>query len=272
MKKYANVKNGPKVTMGMLLGTGSFLAPNAQVVIPKQILKEITANAVLAWRAIPPPGTKGTTLSGVRQSNEELYQTLVSRLEEAISRMLPPSEGTDILVKQLAWENANSLCQDLIRPIRKSGLYGCLTSSGTGNGLCCSNERSTVRRLCKTDIWRWKNRPPPTCFDCGETGYIRKGYKKGKQGRQNSNRKQAPGLCPRCLRGRHWKNECKSKFNKDGIKIEDAPGQSKNQMGGTLSAPHKERAALQKQKLDYIHKHQSLLCMVCQGQLQEVQG
>ena len=30
-------------------------------------------------------------------------------------------EGTDILIKQLAWENANTLCQDLIRPIRKTG-------------------------------------------------------------------------------------------------------------------------------------------------------
>lgn len=25
--------------------------------------------------------------------------------------MLPPSEGTEILLKQLAWENANTLCQ-----------------------------------------------------------------------------------------------------------------------------------------------------------------
>lgn len=64
--KYANAKKGPKVTMDMLLGNASFLAPNAQVAIPKQILKEITANAILAWQAIPPPGTKGTTLSGIR--------------------------------------------------------------------------------------------------------------------------------------------------------------------------------------------------------------
>jgi hypothetical protein len=29
--------------------------------------------------------------------------------------------GADILIKQLAWENVNSLCQDLIRPIGKTG-------------------------------------------------------------------------------------------------------------------------------------------------------
>jgi hypothetical protein len=37
-----------------------------------------------------------------------------------VDRMLPPSEGTDVLIKQLAWENVNTLCQDLNRPIRKT--------------------------------------------------------------------------------------------------------------------------------------------------------
>lgn len=188
MKQYANAKKGPKVTMAVLLGTGSFLAPNAQVVIPKQILKEITANAVLAWWAIPPPGTKGTTLSGIRQSNEEPYQTFVSRSEEAISRMLPPSEGTDILLKQLAWENANSLCQDLIRPIRKSGslhdyIMACMDASPAvvqGMAYAAVMEGQQFGAFVKQTYGGGKNRPPPTCFDCGETGHIRKDYKKGK--------------------------------------------------------------------------------------------
>jgi hypothetical protein len=34
--------------------------------------------------------------------------------------MLPPSEGTDILIKQLAWEYLSTLCQDLNRPIHKT--------------------------------------------------------------------------------------------------------------------------------------------------------
>lgn len=45
----------------------------------------------------------------------------VARLEEVTNRMMPPSEGTEILLKQLAWEKANILCQDPIRPIRKTG-------------------------------------------------------------------------------------------------------------------------------------------------------
>jgi hypothetical protein len=33
-----------------------------------------------------------------------LYEDFIDRLEEAPGRMLPPSEGSDILLKQLAWE------------------------------------------------------------------------------------------------------------------------------------------------------------------------
>ena len=37
-----------------------------------------------------------------------------------VGRMLSPSEGTDVLIKQLAWENMNTLWQDLNRPIHKT--------------------------------------------------------------------------------------------------------------------------------------------------------
>lgn len=57
-------------------------------------------------------------MSGIKQANEEPYQDFVSQLKEAINRMMPPSEGTEKLLKQSAWENANTLCQDLIRPVR----------------------------------------------------------------------------------------------------------------------------------------------------------
>lgn len=107
-------KRGPKPTMSMLMGTEDYALPQDQVKIPRDILTIITGNAVLAWRKLPPPGTKGGALASIRQGNEEPYQDFISRLEEAVTRMLPPSEETNMLLKQLAWENANALCQDLI--------------------------------------------------------------------------------------------------------------------------------------------------------------
>lgn len=86
----------------MMLKTSPYVDPTAQVKLSKTVLKEVTMNAVQAWRTIPPPETKKTTLSSIRQGNEEAYQDFVFRLEEAINRMLPPSERTVILLKQLA--------------------------------------------------------------------------------------------------------------------------------------------------------------------------
>ena len=95
--------------MSMLLGQKDFARPAAQLKIPKAVLEKIGAGRVYP------------VLSGIRQKHYESYESFVARLEEAVSRMLLPSEGTDILIKQLAWENANTLCQDLIRPIHKPG-------------------------------------------------------------------------------------------------------------------------------------------------------
>ena len=32
---------------------------------------------------------------------------------------------------------------------------------------------------------------------------------------------QSPGLCSQCKKGKHWRNECKSKFHKDGTPLKD---------------------------------------------------
>ena len=95
--------------MSMLLGQKDCAKPAARLKIPKAVLEKIGAGRVYP------------VLSGIRQKHYESYESFVARLEEAVSRMLLPSEGTDILIKQLAWENANTLCQDLIRPIHKIG-------------------------------------------------------------------------------------------------------------------------------------------------------
>ncbi|KAI5929069.1 Endogenous retrovirus group K member 24 Gag polyprotein [Manis javanica] len=213
-------KRGQRITLDMMLGTGPYVDPTAQVKLSKTVLKEVTMNAVQAWRTIHPPGTKGTTLSGIRQGNEEAYHDFVSRLEEAINRMLPPSEGTVILLKRLAWENANSLCQDLIRPIRKGGsiqeyIKACLDASPAvvqGMAYAAAMKGQKFSAYVKQTYGGGQNKPPLTCFDCGEAGHIKKECpKKGTSNGNNkpSTKRQPPGICPRCHKGRHWKNECK---------------------------------------------------------------
>lgn len=230
-------KRGPKVSLDMLLGTGSYLAPSAQVSIPKSVLKEITTNAVLAWRLIPPPGSKKTVLAGIKQGNEEPYESFVSRLEEAIHRMMPHGEGSEMLLRQLAWENANTLCQDLIRPIRKTGgiqdyVKACIDASPAvvqGMAYAAAMKGQKYSAFVKQTYGGGRGSEAankgPVCFSCGESGHIKRDCPhENKEGKR-----PPPGPCPRCKKGRHWRSECCSKFDKEGKPIVDQKeNESKN--------------------------------------------
>lgn len=221
-------KRGPKPTMSMLMGTNEFATPQSQTRIPRDILQVITTNAVQSWRKIPPPETKGGALASIRQGTEETYQNFIARLEEAINRMMPPSEGTEILLKQLAWENANSLCQDLIRPLRKTGtlqdyIKACQDASPAivqGMAYAAAMKGQKFSTYVKQTFGGGKKNSSPSCYICGQEGHMQRNCPNNKNDKGNRiGQKGAPGLCPRCKKGKHWRNECKSKFHKDGTPL-----------------------------------------------------
>lgn len=220
-------KRGPKPGMDMLLGTGAYTAPFSQVSIPRDVLEAVTHNAITAWRKLAPPGAKGsTTLTGIRQSNEESYQDFISRLEEAVNRMLPPSEGTDMVLKQLAWENANPLCQYLIRPIRKTGtiqdyVKACLDASPVvvqGLAYAAAVKGQKFSSYVKQIYGGGRQSSQPICFKCGGIGHMQN---QCIQSVSNNKFKNPPStVCPRCQKGKHWKKDCRSKFHKNGSLID----------------------------------------------------
>lgn len=74
-----------------------------------------TASATLgAWRAIPARGSVITPLTKVIQGAQEEYGEFVSRLLEAAERTLGQEESDNKLIKQLAYENANSACKAVL--------------------------------------------------------------------------------------------------------------------------------------------------------------
>lgn len=58
-------------------------------------------------------------MSQIRQGSNESFQDFVSRLNTAAGRIFGPSVATQSFVTQLAYENANSACQAVLRPYRK---------------------------------------------------------------------------------------------------------------------------------------------------------
>ena len=211
-------KYGAKPTVPMLLGQKDYAKPAAQLKTPKAVLEKINQIAVSSWQSLPPPRAKFTVLSGIRQKHDESYEGFVARLEEAVSKMLPPSEGTDILIKQLAWENVNTLCQDLNRPIHKtSSLQDYIKA-------CVDASLAVMQGIVYTAAKKGKTFGATdgiTCFGCKKPGHLR-------DCKNLSGDKKIIPLGPFQRCDKHWRSECKSKSHKDGTLLTKEAGKTEN--------------------------------------------
>lgn len=74
-----------------------------------------------SWSALPTKGMLHQDLSKMRQGPGKPFQEFVDQLLKAAGRIFHDSDGGLLLVKQLAYENANSACQAAIQPHIKNG-------------------------------------------------------------------------------------------------------------------------------------------------------
>lgn len=264
------------LSMTMLMGEGRWKSVGAQTYIPPEGLKAITNSALAAWRGLPVGGAPTTTLASIKQKADESYEDFVARLQTAVNRLISNEEVATILLKQLAFEGANSVCQALLRPIRKTGnvsdfIRQCADVGPAyvqGVAIAAALKGETYSQFIQgagkgKGVKGASEGFKSICFSCGQTGHISKGCPQG-------NTPQAPALpkgpapttsipsgqmgpktiCPRCQKGFHWAKECKSKFHKNGqllnpgmpwappqIPEEQPPQQGNGNWGPTSRAP-----------------------------------
>ncbi|KAL0595890.1 Gag polyprotein [Plecturocebus cupreus] len=103
------------ITLDMLLGKGQFEDLNAQIQLPEMAFGQINTIALRACKQLPSIGVKTKELAKIKQGPDEPYQDFVSHLLQAVGRLVQDGEAGTLLVKQLAYENANPACQAAIR-------------------------------------------------------------------------------------------------------------------------------------------------------------
>lgn len=116
-----NRTQGIPISYKMLAGKGPYRNTDQQLNFNPAAYAQVNGVAVKAWRKLPSTGKRTEDLSKVRQDPDELFQDFVSRLLLTVGRLIRYGESGVVLVKQLAFENANSACQAAIRPFRKKG-------------------------------------------------------------------------------------------------------------------------------------------------------
>ncbi|XP_026956123.1 endogenous retrovirus group K member 10 Gag polyprotein-like, partial [Sagmatias obliquidens] len=222
------------ITKDMLLGQGEYDIAQQQMHMGKEALWQVTTCAINAWKSLPLTPGKASTLTDLRQKPEEPYEDFVSRLLIEIKRVITDEDAANILAKQLAFENANPVCQNLIRPIKKTGsildfIKQCSDvgpSYMQGIALAAALKGETLPQCMMNMVQKTKNPRGPkgnNCFACGGAGHFSKECPNKNIPPAGPIRMISPGNvgvpktpCQRCGKGNHWTKLCKSKYHKDG--------------------------------------------------------
>ncbi|XP_032970406.1 endogenous retrovirus group K member 113 Gag polyprotein-like [Rhinolophus ferrumequinum] len=231
------------VTFDMLAGEGLYAELRNQMGYMPGAYGQIAAAAKDAWRMLPDSSRKEEQVTQIRQGADEPFQDFVSRLSTAAGRTFGSTVATQAFIKQLAYENANSACQAVIRPFRKKGTLSdfiCLCadvgpSFSQGIALAAALQGKPIKEVMYQQAKLHAGSRSGACFTCGKLGHrAAQCPRKAEPENSAAPTKKPPDICPKCRRGKHWANECKSKTDKDGKPIQG------NWVRGQPQAPNQQ--------------------------------
>ncbi|KAM9063285.1 endogenous retrovirus group K member 24 Gag polyprotein-like [Sarcophilus harrisii] len=224
------------ITYDLLQGIGPYADVTAQVNYSVAAYEQIAANAIKAWDSIHNKNDKGEAFTKIMQGPDEPFADFVGRLQTAITRTNGENPTTDVLIRQLAKENANEVCRRIILGLPKDApleefIRRCATvgtnafysqtmmqtSQDPNMGRQGPFQQGTSRETCQ-------------CFQCGKVGHLKaQCWYRGRMRKQGG--RTRPSIpCPKCNRGFHWASECRQ-VQGNGMRG-PAPGpQAKNTWG-----------------------------------------
>ena len=88
--------------------------------ITPQMLHFIREISCRAWAKVDNVYSDGSFVK-ITQGHEEKYAQFIGKLKDAIEKSIRDETLQNIILKQLAFENANEECQSMLRPIRETG-------------------------------------------------------------------------------------------------------------------------------------------------------
>lgn len=203
----------PVWNFDMLTGQGQWVAN--QTAFPVQVYAQINACAAKAWKALTNKGEVSGNLTKIIQGPSEPFSDFVARMMEAAGRVFGDQEQAMPLIQQLVFEQCTRECRQAITPWKQKGLTawlkacrevgGPLTNAGLAAAILQSHRQAkNLNRNVK-------------CFQCGKLGHIKR---ECRSPTLEHTTQKTPGLCPKCKKGRHWANECRSVKDIEGKPLE----------------------------------------------------
>ncbi|XP_073661023.1 uncharacterized protein [Tursiops truncatus] len=151
---------------------------------------------------------------------DELNPREENRMMEAAGRIFGNVDEAMPLVKQLVYEQCTKECRRAITPYKGKGIETWMKAcreiggplSNTGLAAAVLAAAHSVQNPAKSGV----------CFQCGKPGHIKKQCKNAGARPKMLQAQRVPGTCPRCKKGKHWANECRSVKDINGQPIQPA--------------------------------------------------
>ncbi|XP_013918743.1 PREDICTED: endogenous retrovirus group K member 9 Gag polyprotein [Thamnophis sirtalis] len=199
----------PGVTNGHLIGGVGFETPQQQAAVPWEASRIISraANTALLKVDDPEDGPK-KLFTKLYQGPSQNYQDFVDDLKKAIDRQVDNHEGRQLLLRILAYKNANYDCQCILQPLVDQ------PGADIADYLEACRVVGTVTY--KMDalaaaLQQYRARHSGNCFNCGKPGHFRAQCRApGGGSRRQNNQAKPKTVCPRCKKGFHWAKQCRT--------------------------------------------------------------
>ena len=109
--------NPANLTYDILTGTGAMADMTAQLAkITPQMLHFIREISCRAWAKVDNVNSDGSFVK-ITQGHEEEYAQFIGKLKDAIEKSIRDEILQNIILKQIAFQNANEECRSMLRPI-----------------------------------------------------------------------------------------------------------------------------------------------------------
>lgn len=212
LARCRSIAYGNTVLYKQMAGIDPYNTLREQGGLPRSTLASTALAALRAWKSLPRSGSSTEPLSQILQGPEEPYHVFISRLSEAVERILgvPATNSDNTLVKQLAFENANETCKSILRNnFKGKSLHDMIN--------VCREADPFVHKITKALVTFQGQSRGKTCFQCGAPGHFASCCPRRKApALQVGSATPRPPLCTRCHRGRHWSTACRSTHDVEG--------------------------------------------------------